>query len=135
MWDAMFIGMRSMGRDESMVEYLLKMLMQVLINFSMGLIFALVIFIFGLWGIIQTYQPNPLTALFFFVTAACAAFAFVSTYLLTLYGATAGGLYGMAKVAESNMRLEGGARGRRHIQGGRVYRQQQQWGNARPHYQ
>merc|ERR1719296_601876 len=109
MWDAMFMGMRSMGRDESMVEYLLKMLMQVLINFSMGLIMALIIFIFGLWNIIKTYQPNPLAGLFFFVTAACAAFAFVSTYLLALYGAAAGGVYGMAKVAESNMRLEGGA--------------------------
>ena len=36
-----FMGMRSMSRDESMVEYMLKMLMQVLINFSMGLIMAL----------------------------------------------------------------------------------------------
>ena len=35
--------MRSMSRDESMVEYMLKMLMQVLINFSMGLIMALVV--------------------------------------------------------------------------------------------
>ena len=95
------------------------------------------IFIFGLWGIVRTYQPNPLTALFFFVTAACAAFAFVTTYLLALYGAAAGGVYGMAKMAETNMRLEGGrgrGGGRRYIQGGRVHRQQNPWGN-RPHYQ
>ncbi len=106
------------------------------------------IFIFGLWSIVQTYQPNPLTALFFFVTAACAAFAFVSTYLLALYGAAAGGVYGMVKMAETNGRIEGGA-GRRNIRGGRVdrsggYGQQQggygqaAWGdqrNARPHYQ
>lgn len=38
-----FMGMRSMSRDESMVEYMLKMLMQVLINFSMGLIMTLVV--------------------------------------------------------------------------------------------
>ena len=93
------------------------------------------IFIFGLWNIIKTYQPNPLAGLFFFVTAACAAFAFVSTYLLALYGAAAGGVYGMAKVAESNMRLEGGGgNGRRVIRGGRVDRR---GGGAgyRPHYQ
>ena len=66
------------------------------------------IFIFGLWGIIRTYQPNPLTGLFFFVTASCAAFAFVSSYLMFLFGAAGGGLYGMAKLAESNMRIEGG---------------------------
>jgi len=143
MWDAMFMGFRSMGRDEGMAEYMLKMLMQVLINFSMGLIMALIIFIFGLWNIIQTYQSSPLTALFFFVTAACAAFAFVSTYLFALFGAAAGGVYGLAKMAETNGRIEGGAGGRRNIRGGRAdrsggYQQQGAWGdqrNARPHYQ
>jgi len=114
-WDAIFMGMRSMRRDESFIEYGLKMLMQVLINFSMGLVMALFIFIFGLWSIISTYQANPLTALFFFVSASSAAFAFVSTYLLAIYSAAAGGVYGVVKMAESNMRLEaarggGGAR-------------------------
>eukprot|EP00579_Thalassiosira_antarctica_P007636 CAMPEP_0201878514 /NCGR_PEP_ID=MMETSP0902-20130614/9653_1 /ASSEMBLY_ACC=CAM_ASM_000551 /TAXON_ID=420261 /ORGANISM="Thalassiosira antarctica, Strain CCMP982" /LENGTH=319 /DNA_ID=CAMNT_0048406173 /DNA_START=58 /DNA_END=1017 /DNA_ORIENTATION=- len=142
MWDAMFMGMRSMSRDESMVEYMLKMLMQVLLNFSMGLIMALVIFIFGLWNIIRTYQPNPLTALFFFITAASAAFALVSTYLFALFGAAAGGVYGMAKMAETNGRIEGGGGGRRNIRGGRADRsggqgqQQSPWGDQRrPHYQ
>ena len=138
MWDAMFMGMRSMSRDESMVEYCLKMLMQVLINFSMGLLMALFIFIFGLWKIVQTYQPNPLTALFFFLTASCAAFAFVSTYLFAMYGAAAGGVYGMVKLAESNPNMiNNGQRGggRRHIQGGRVNRTRDPWGGNRAHYQ
>ena len=39
MWDAMFMGIRRMGRDESMIEYALKVLLQVLINFSMVRIF------------------------------------------------------------------------------------------------
>jgi len=119
MWDAMFMGMRSMGRDESMLEYGLKVLLQVLINFSMGLVMALIFFMFGLWSIVKSYQPNPLTALAFFLTAACAAFAFVATYLFALYGAAAGGIYGVAKIAESQMRLEGGAnrnRNRRNMQ-------------------
>uniref|UniRef100_A0A7S2A693 Uncharacterized protein n=1 Tax=Trieres chinensis TaxID=1514140 RepID=A0A7S2A693_TRICV len=120
MWDAMFMGMRSMGRDESFAEYALKMIVQVLINFSIGLVMALFIFIFGLWGIVRSYQPDPLTALAFFLSAVCAAFAFVTTYLLLIYGATAGGLYGMAKMAETNMRIE---------QGRRQPRMQQ-----RPHY-
>lgn len=130
MWDAMFMGMRSMGRDESMAEYMLKMLMQVLINFSMGLLMALVIFIFGLWNIIKTYQPSPLTGLFFFVTAVCTAFAFVATYLLTLYGAAAGGVYTMAKMAEANGgRLEGGRR-----RGGYINAQGYRQPQNRPHY-
>merc|ERR1712070_565449 len=48
MWDAMFMGMRSMGRDESIIEYGLKVLMQVLLNFSLGLVMALVMFVIGL---------------------------------------------------------------------------------------
>ena len=97
------------------------------------------IFIFGLWGIIRTYQPNPITGLFFFVTASCAAFAFVSSYLMFLFGAAGGGLYGMAKLAESNMRIEGGGGGggdgqqRRDIRGGRIDRTG--GGYNRPHYQ
>jgi len=131
-WDALFMGMRSMSRDESFIEYGLKMLMQVLINFSMGLIMALFIFIFGLWGIISSYQANPLTALFFFVSAASAAFAFVSTYLFAIYGAAAGGVVGVVKMAESNMRIEaarGGGGGAR-VRNGYVERNRN-----RPHYQ
>ncbi|KAL7482186.1 hypothetical protein ACHAW6_007880 [Cyclotella cf. meneghiniana] len=131
MWDAMFMGMRSMGRDESMVEYMFKMLLQVLINFSMGLIMALVIFVFGLWGIIQSYQPNPLTGVIFFVTAACAGFAFVSTYLMMLYGAAAGGVYGLVKMAESNARIEGG----RGYDRQRIQRPAWEGNRNRPHYQ
>ncbi len=105
------MGMRKMSRDESTMEYVIKVLIQVLINFSMGLVMALAFFVFGLWSIVRSYQPNPLTAVAFFIGASCAAFAFVSTYLLAIYGAAAGGVYGLAKVVESNARLE---QGRRH---------------------
>jgi len=116
MWDAMFMGIRSMGRDESMVEYVLKILLQVLINFSLGLIVALFVFIFGLWNVVRSYQSDPFTALAFFVGATCAAFAFVSSYLFLLYGAAAGSLYGLAKVVETNARIEGaGARRRENV--------------------
>jgi len=128
MWDFMFMGFRRMGRDESFVEFALKMLIQVLINFSMGLIMAFFIFVFGLWSIVRSYQPNPITAVIYFVSAACAAFAFVSTYLLVLYGAAAGSVYGAAKLAESQRRLEGGrGYGQQRVQYG--------YGGNRPHYQ
>lgn len=127
MFDFMFMGFRRMGRDESFVEFALKMLIQVLINFSMGLIMAFFIFVFGLWSIVKSYQPNPITAVIYFVSAACAAFAFVSTYLLVLYGAAAGSVYGAAKLAESQRRLEGGrGYGQQRVQYG--------YGGNRPHY-
>lgn len=115
MWDAMFMGMRSMGRDESIIEYGLKVLMQVLLNFSLGLVMALVMFVIGLWSIVRSYQPNPIVAVFFFISAACAAFSFVATYLLAMYGAAAGGVYGVLKVAEGNLRLQQGGQQRAHM--------------------
>jgi hypothetical protein len=110
-----FMGIRKMSRDESTMEYVMKLLIQVLINFSMGLIMALFIFICGLWGIIKSYQANPLTALAFFIGTSCSAFAFVSTYLFALFGAVAGGVYGVAKVAETNARIGQGQR-RQNVQ-------------------
>lgn len=106
MWDMMFMGIRKMGRDESMMEYAMKLLIQVLINFSMGMIGAFFIFLFGLWSIVRSYQPNPITALAFLIGASCAAFAFVSTYLFAIFGVAAGGVFGVAKVAEANARIQ-----------------------------
>ena len=106
MWDALFISIRSMtrGRDESWLEFALKVLMQVLLNLSMGLIMALIVFVLGLWSIVRSYQPNPLTAVLFFCGASVAAASFVVTYLLAVYGAAAGGVYGVLKVGESAAR-------------------------------
>ena len=87
---------------------------QVLMNFSLGLVMALVMFVIGLWSIVRSYQPNPIVAVFFFISAACAAFSFVATYLLAMYGAAAGGVYGVLKVAEGNLRLQQGRPGRPH---------------------
>jgi len=115
MWDMMFMGIRKMSRDESTLEYMFKVLLQVLINFSIGLIGALAIFVFSLWSIVKSYQPNPLTALVFFLSASCAAFAFVSSYLFAIFGAAAGGVYGMAKVAESNARIGNGPQQRQNV--------------------
>jgi hypothetical protein len=123
MWDALFIGFRSMRRDEKFFEYALNVLMKVLVNFSLGLVMALFFFVIGLWSIVRSYQPNPLMAVVFFIAAACAAFSFVATYLLAIYGAAAGGVYGLLKVAETNARAA-------RLQGG----QQRQYMNNRPHY-
>lgn len=108
MWDLMFIGIRSMsrGRDENMIEFVFKIIIQVLINFSMGLLMSLVFFVLGLWNIIRSYQPNPIMAVLGFCFASAAATSFVVTYLLAIYGATAGSIYGLAKVAETSARAQ-----------------------------
>lgn len=104
MWDAMFMGIRSMRRDESWMEYFINVLIQVLANISVGLVLALVMFVFGLISIVRSFQPNPIYAVIFFVGASCAAFALVASYLLAVYGAAFGSVYGLAKLAETSTR-------------------------------
>ena len=120
MWDIMFMAFRSVGqrgRDESTAEWIIKILMNVLINFSIGMIMTFVMFVLGLWSIIRSYQPNPIMAVVVFICASCAAFSFVATYLLAIYGAAAGGLYGMAKLAENQARIQnGGAQQQQRMQ-------------------
>ena len=99
---------------------------QVLLNFSIGLVMALVMFVVGLWSIVRSYQPNPIVAVAFFVSASCAAFSFVTTYLFAIYGAAAGGVYGVLKIAEGNLQIQ--------QQGNRGGRQQPHMQN-RPHYE
>lgn len=71
----------------------------------------------------RSYQPNPIVAVFFFAGASCAACAFVASYLLAIYGAAAGGVYGVLKVAENTARA-------RLNNGG----QQQNYMYNHPHY-
>jgi hypothetical protein len=114
MWDALFMGFRKMGRDESWGEYALKMLLQILMNFSFGMIMTLGVFVFGLWGLIQSYQPSFLEGLTFFLLATAAGFATVATVLIGMFGTAGGAVFGVAKIAEAQMRLqqEGGGRRR-----------------------
>jgi len=126
MWDMFFMAMRSLGqrhRDESTADYVIKILINVLINFSMGMVMCLVMFVFGLWSIIKSYQPNPLVAVVVFICAACAAFTFVASCLMALCGAAAGGVYGLAKLAENQARLQNEGQG-----------QQPRMQYQRPHY-
>lgn len=107
-WDALFVGMRAMGRDESLVSYMLELLMKMLFNFTLGMIGTVVGFIFSLYSIIRTYQAAIYTALFFFFAASLAAISFAMTWMFLLYGAAAGTVYVGAKMAAANMRLERG---------------------------
>jgi hypothetical protein len=107
-WDIMWMAIRGIarGRDESWGEYAIKIIMHILINFTMGLLSALLFFVLGLWNILRSYQPNPIVAVIVFLSAAAAATSFVLTYLMALFGAAAGGVYGVAKLAESAARAQ-----------------------------
>lgn len=99
MWDMLFMGLR-WGRDDNLVEVLLRWLVQLLFNFTIGLIGALVVFAFKLWGLVSSYAPDPVTGLIYFLLAVLSATVCVGTYLLGLYGAAVGtvGVVGKAVI-------------------------------------
>jgi hypothetical protein len=115
-WDALFMGISAMAKDESIIAYCLRVLMALLLNFTIGVFGAVVAFIYNLYGLIQTYRANLLTGLFFFSAAAISAVAFAMTWIFGLYAATAGTVYVGSKFAAANMRIgDDGGRGRGRV--------------------
>eukprot|EP01034_Spumella_vulgaris_P018897 gene18897-24158_t len=87
-WDALFMGMSAMGRDEKFVSYLLRLAMSMLFNFTLGICGVVVGFMVSLVSLVRSYQANILTGLVFFSFASLAALAFAMTWLIGLYVAT-----------------------------------------------
>lgn len=112
-WDALFMGMSAMGRDEKLVSYLLRLVMSFLFNFTIGVVGAVIVFICNLYSLIQSFQANFFTGLVFFAFASLAAVSFAMTWLIGLYAATAGTVYVGAKLIASNMRIEDDPEARR----------------------
>ena len=111
------MGVSAMARDESIVSYFLRILLNVALNFTIGVFGAVVAFIWGLWGVVQSYRADLASGLAFFFLAAMAAIAFAVTWIIGLYAAAAGTAYVGCKFLATNLRVEGGtgeAR-RRHI--------------------
>lgn len=112
-WDALFMGIQAMGRDENLGSYALRVIMNMLFNFTLGVCGAVVWFLFSVWHLINTYKSSIVSSLAFFSLASLAAIAFALTWLIGIYMATAGTVYVGAKLIASNMRIEGGPDGRR----------------------
>ncbi len=110
-WDALFMGMSAMGRDEKLVSYLLRLALSMLFNFTLGIFGAVVGFVFSLISVVKSYQASFPTAAAFFACASLAAISFGLTWLMGLYVATAGTVYVGAKFLAANMRIENGQGG------------------------
>ena len=54
--------MRSLGRDESMLSYMLELLLKMLFNFTLGMLGTVTGFIFSLYSIISSYQAALYTS-------------------------------------------------------------------------
>ena len=126
-YDLIFMGIGSMGRDENLISFLIRWLLNVVMNFTLGLCGAFVGFVWYLWGVISSYQPDIVTKLTFFFLAFTAGATVVVSFLVAMYGAAAGTVYVVVKAAHNSARLEAEERRRLH--------QQQQFNGARrAHY-
>jgi hypothetical protein len=111
-------GIGAMAKNESIVEYLMRLGLSMLFNFTIGVFGAVVAFIFNLYGLLQSYRTNILSGLFFFSCASIASIAFAMTWIFGLYAAAAGTVYVGSKVAV-NLRLQDG-RNNNQPYGGRM---------------
>jgi hypothetical protein len=76
------MGIGAMSRDESMVSYAVRVLIHMLFNFTAGVFISVVTFIFGLYGLLQTYRVGLIVGLIFFILASVAAISFALTWIL-----------------------------------------------------
>ena len=118
MWDLLFMGLGSMGRDEGMVSFLFRLALNVLMNFTMGLIGATIAFIWYLWDVIKSYQPDPVTAVVAFSLFTIAAISMVATYLMTLYGAVGASAYMI--IRQAALAIDNGQGGERRGPAGHI---------------
>ena len=89
MWDALFVGMRSMGRDEPLLQFAVQMLFRFLSNLTVGIASGVLHFWWRVVGIIRSFNPSFLGGLTFFACAILAGASFFVSAVATLFGGTA----------------------------------------------
>jgi hypothetical protein len=84
-WNLFFTTFRAIGRDEKLIEYIMTIVLQVLMNFTFGVLIAGISFICGLYSLISQYKAGILSGLIFYLLAAVASIAFIATWILLLW--------------------------------------------------
>lgn len=111
MFDAVFIGLGAMTgsnneRESSLITTLFQILIQFVMNLTVGLLTSLFVFLFDAWSIIQLYGPSLVSGLALFMLVCCAASSLVITAIGGIFGALGGGIYLTIRSAEKRARLE-----------------------------
>ena len=78
---------------------------QLLFNFTIGMFGAVISFIYFLYGLIKTYRSSLFHATVFFVFAAVASIAYAMTWLIGMYAAAAGTVFVASKVM-NNLQIQ-----------------------------
>ena len=109
-WDMMF----SIGRrDENGGAFIAKWVLRILMNYTMGMVYTLVSFMFQLYGIVSSYTPNFASGVVFYLVAVFSALSIIGAFLFLLYATCIGGFYMLAKNARPVNRHGGNPYGSR----------------------
>eukprot|EP00484_Ammonia_sp_Unknown_P000200 CAMPEP_0197023068 /NCGR_PEP_ID=MMETSP1384-20130603/3862_1 /TAXON_ID=29189 /ORGANISM="Ammonia sp." /LENGTH=304 /DNA_ID=CAMNT_0042451227 /DNA_START=47 /DNA_END=961 /DNA_ORIENTATION=+ len=107
-YDAIFLAIDS--RNESIYAYFGRMIIRVLVNFTIGFISALFSFVWQLWWFVRSYKAG-IMGLVFFVLGSIAAFSMIASAIGAMYVGTAGAAAVVVNMAAPQ--LEAGRRRRR----------------------
>lgn len=86
-------------REENAGAYIAKWVLRVLSNYTIGMVIAIIRFLFQLGSIIWSYSPNFLSGGLFFAVAAFGAISVVGIFLVLLYTSCLGCCFCMAQQA------------------------------------
>lgn len=123
MWDAVFMMFDS--REETIVTMAIKLLLQYIMNLTIGLCGAFVYFTYNVYCLIVAYGEPALSGIAFFLLVLVAGLSLLGTYLLAIYGTVAGGALFVAKQAAKaalENQQRGGGRPPQRVQNQNHYR-------------
>jgi hypothetical protein len=92
---------------DSFILTIFQLLMQYILNLTIGLVSSLVFFIIESWYIITSYGPPILSGLSLFFLVVCSSAAVVLTAVGGMFGGLIGSVYFLVRNAEKRARLEG----------------------------
>mmetsp|Transcript_63939 Transcript_63939/g.187564 ORF Transcript_63939/g.187564 Transcript_63939/m.187564 type:complete len:304 (-) Transcript_63939:78-989(-) len=129
-----FMMMMGGGEEEHLLSIVMKIVMQYIVNLTMGLVGAFGFFVYNAYTLVCAYGEPALSGIAFFLLVLVAGMATVGTYLVAIYGTVAGGGLFLVKQAAKQAALNEGREGQRPQR--RVQYQNFGGGNVggRPHY-
>lgn len=108
-YDAIFIAMD--GRNENIGAYFARLVVRILVNFTIGFITALISFVWQLFWFVRTYGAG-FSGFVFFVLGSVSAFSMIVTVIFAMYG-TVAGTAAVVMIMGGNNALQGGRNRRR----------------------
>jgi len=91
-------------RDENAGAFMMRWALRILMNYTMGMIVAVVRFLFQLGSIVWSYSPNALSGTLFFAVAAFSALSIIGAFLLLMYASCVGCCLFLAKNGQPRQR-------------------------------